>query len=203
MKASRLTFVSKAAYSTRWHLYVSAGQGSFMDGSFPRKLLLNIDNTTIPVNYGVRACKELRMPGSIQSQHKLMIHGSLRGCKGWRLEAAHGLPATHRFCVCDQEAAKRRERNEAYTLNPRPKTAHEALGKGPPKQCSRFLQGLCLRNKRGVRCNLSHEAPGAWIDNKCTIRCRLHPHKKIPGVCLNGPACTDSSHILVRLPPTA
>ena len=27
------TFVSKAAYSTRWHLYVSAGQGSFLDPS--------------------------------------------------------------------------------------------------------------------------------------------------------------------------
>ena len=68
-------------------------------------------------------------------------------------------------------------------------TSHEAPGKGPPKQCSRFLQGLCLRNKRGVHCNLLHDVPGAWIENKCTIRCRLHPHKKIPGVCLNGPSC--------------
>ena len=59
------TFVSKAAYSTRWHLYVSAGQGSFLDGSFPRKLLLNVNNSIIPVNYGIRACKELRMPESI------------------------------------------------------------------------------------------------------------------------------------------
>ena len=31
--------------------------------------------------------------------------------------------------------------------------------------------------------------PGAWIDNKCTIRCHLHPHKKIAGCCLNGPTC--------------
>mmetsp|Transcript_17511 Transcript_17511/g.48916 ORF Transcript_17511/g.48916 Transcript_17511/m.48916 type:complete len:129 (+) Transcript_17511:483-869(+) len=82
------TFVSKAAYSTRWHLYVSAGQGSFLDGNFPRKLILNVNNITIPVNYGVRACKPLRMPEKIQSPHKLMIHGSLRGCKGWRMEDA-------------------------------------------------------------------------------------------------------------------
>ena len=121
MKASRLTFVSKAAYSTRWHLYVSAGQGSFMDGSFPRKLLLNIDNTTIPVNYGVRACKELRMPDSIQSQHKLMIHGSLRGCKGWRLEAAHGLPATHRFCVCRPRSGETPRAQRSLQAEPTPK----------------------------------------------------------------------------------
>ena len=130
------TFVSKAAYSTRWHLYVSAGQGSFMDSSFPRKLLLNIDNATIPVNFGVRACKELRMPETIQSHHKLMIHGSLRlrGCKGRRLEAAHGLPATLRFCVCEQEAAKRRERNEASGPMGHPNSSGSRLmagGEGP------------------------------------------------------------------------
>ena len=141
------------------------------------------------MNYAVRACKEISMPANIQSPHKLMIHGSLRGCKGWRPEVAKGLPNSARICECEQEAAKRRARNEAQRLNPRPKSAHEALGKGPPKQCARFTQGLCLRNKRGVRCNLSHDVPGAWIDNKCTIRCHLHPHKKIPGVCLNGPAC--------------
>ena len=101
------TFVSKAAYSTRWHLYVLAGQGSFLDGSFPRKLLLLIDGKTIPVNYAVRACKAISMPANIQSPHKLMIHGSLRGCKGWRPEAAKGLPNSARMATCSVPVSAR------------------------------------------------------------------------------------------------
>ena len=37
--------------------YVLAGQGSFLDGNFPRKLLLQIDGKTVPVNYVIRACR--------------------------------------------------------------------------------------------------------------------------------------------------
>ena len=147
------------------------GQGTFLSSNFPRKIVLTIDNKTVPVNYAVRACKPIAMPPNIQSPHKLMIHGSTKGCKGWRPEVALGLSPIHRICECDAEAAKRRERNESRKIAPHPKSAHEALGKAPPKPCARFTQGLCLRNKRGVRCNLSHAIPGAWIDNKCTIRC--------------------------------
>eukprot|EP00967_Tisochrysis_lutea_P121988 scaffold201487_cov28-Tisochrysis_lutea.AAC.4 len=111
------------------------------------------------------------------------------------LRASSPLAFTRRICECDQEAVavKRRERKEAQRLNPRPKSAHEALGRGLPKHCLRFLQGLCLRNKletgRPLQ-SLPRHSGGAWYRQpKCTIRCRLHPHKKIPGVCLNGPAC--------------
>ena len=34
------TFVLKVARSTRWHLYVSAAQGTFLSGNFPRKIVL-------------------------------------------------------------------------------------------------------------------------------------------------------------------
>eukprot|EP00967_Tisochrysis_lutea_P054093 scaffold67477_cov31-Tisochrysis_lutea.AAC.1 len=109
------------------------------------------------------------MPQGLQTPHKLMIHGSLRGCKGWRPEVARNLQPAHRRCICDAEAAKRKERVEVEAwkrkIAPRPKSVREALGKDPPKTCARFTQGLCLRNKRGVRCDLSHEIPSAWIDN--------------------------------------
>ena len=52
----------KVAHSTRWHLYISAIQGSFLAGNFPLKLILIIDNKTAPVNYTIRACKPLQMP---------------------------------------------------------------------------------------------------------------------------------------------
>eukprot|EP00967_Tisochrysis_lutea_P159151 scaffold328761_cov54-Tisochrysis_lutea.AAC.1 len=72
------TFVSKVAHSARWHLYISATQGTFINGNFPRKLLLSIDGKPVPVNYAIRACKPLQMPPALQSQHKLAVHGSLK-----------------------------------------------------------------------------------------------------------------------------
>eukprot|EP00967_Tisochrysis_lutea_P090869 scaffold130186_cov34-Tisochrysis_lutea.AAC.1 len=58
-----------------------------------------------------------------------MIHGSTKGCKGWRPEVARGLTPMHRLCGCDAEAAKRKERKESWKTAPRPKSAREALGK--------------------------------------------------------------------------
>eukprot|EP00967_Tisochrysis_lutea_P090160 scaffold128798_cov40-Tisochrysis_lutea.AAC.5 len=88
----------------------------------------------------------------------------LRGCKGWRLEAAQGLPATHRFCVCEQEAAKRRERNEAFQLNPRPKSAHERTKhwrQGPTKTMLAVPSRPLPTEQAG--CSLQPlDAPGAW-----------------------------------------
>ena len=71
------TFVSKVAHSTRWHIYISAVQGNFLAGNFPRKLILIIDNKAVPVNYAIRACKPLQMPQALQSGGR-----DWRSCEG-------------------------------------------------------------------------------------------------------------------------
>jgi len=145
------TFVSKVAHAPRWHLYVAATQGSFLTSNFPRKLLLNIDNSVVPVNYAVRACKALQMLPAMQSYHKLMVHGSLKGCKGWRPEVAHNLLTAHRLCVCDAEAAKRKERKEAYWVKlPRPYASPSACNASPLTACpsQRYTCRRCTRAAR-------------------------------------------------------
>mmetsp|Transcript_3850 Transcript_3850/g.12284 ORF Transcript_3850/g.12284 Transcript_3850/m.12284 type:complete len:258 (-) Transcript_3850:688-1461(-) len=137
------TFVSKVAHAPRWHLYVAATQASFLTSNFPRKLLLNIDNTVVPVNYAVRACKALQMPPAMQSYHKLMVHGSLKGCKGWRPEVANNLLPAHRLCICDAEAAKRKERKEAWQTNgPASEDGTRGTRKRPPLKAVRLNMQL-------------------------------------------------------------
>ena len=51
------------------------------------------------------------------------------------------------------------------------------------KHAHRPFHKASASRSRGASAVLSPTASGgrAWIDKKCTIRCRLHPHKKIPG----------------------
>eukprot|EP00967_Tisochrysis_lutea_P065207 scaffold84710_cov33-Tisochrysis_lutea.AAC.1 len=59
-----------------------------------------------------------------------MIHGSTKGCKGWRPEVALGLPPTHRICECDAEAGEpQRVRPKDQPVRRRHGTHHERLHK--------------------------------------------------------------------------
>eukprot|EP00962_Isochrysis_galbana_P026688 scaffold8292_cov120-Isochrysis_galbana.AAC.12 len=98
-----------------------------------------------------------------------------------------------RMCSCEFEKKQFNDRKarrvEVQNLNVR-----DALRAPPPKPCQRFLNGICLLNKKGKKCSSLHNLPGAWEvlpDGKtlCTIECNLKPHATIKQACINGKEC--------------
>jgi hypothetical protein len=175
-----------------WHLYVVPKEGNVFGFNWPRKILIEVDSKVCAIDYAIR--ESLELGGKDEA---LCLDYGMRGCKGYKPPTAcSALTAKgiqFRTCACDLEkegAAKRLDRRIAQkTIDTR-----AALGAAPAAPCQRFIQGICLLNKKGKKCSSNHNIEGLWdvdANNKpvCVVECALKPHSTIKGLCINSKDC--------------
>eukprot|EP00962_Isochrysis_galbana_P049107 scaffold20711_cov124-Isochrysis_galbana.AAC.3 len=144
-----------------WHLYVIPMSGPILGFNWPRKLLLLLEIHDImrAIDYIIR--ESLELGGKDKA---LVVHYDPKGCKGYNMKVASTLISRGfnvRMCSCafDKQEYDRRKirRTETQNINIR-----AALGAPPPKPCQRFVDGICLLNKKGKKCSSSHDLPDMW-----------------------------------------
>jgi hypothetical protein len=128
-----------------WHLYVLPMMGPALGFDWPRKLLVEVDNRIVAIDYVIRESAQLG--GKDKS---LCIHYEPRGCKGYIPEIGSNLMGRGykiRICSCAFEKEQYNDR-KARRIESNQVNVREALGAPPSKPCQRFLQGICLLNKK-------------------------------------------------------
>jgi hypothetical protein len=174
-----------------WHVYVLPITGPTYGFHWPKKILIDIDGDFFPIDYAIRASLELG-----GKDDNLCLHYGLRHCKGYNAVEGKTLLEKKfkiRLCECDQN------KEQAYARKAR-RVEHKAIDfraalQAPsPKDCSRFLNGICLLNKKGKKCSSNHNIKDAWDTSPegeicCTIECGLKPHSMLQGYCLLGKEC--------------
>jgi hypothetical protein len=109
--------------------------GSALGFDWPRKLLLEVNNRAVAIDYVIR--ESAQVGGNDKS---LVIHYEPRGCKGYNPKVGSptfyvGKGSNIRICSCAFEREQFKDckarRTETYNVNVR-----AALGALPPKPCA-------------------------------------------------------------------
>jgi hypothetical protein len=156
-----------------------------------RKLLVDINGEYKAIDYVVREGAQ-----RVGKDEALAIHYEPRGCKGYKEAIGkrlleEGFPI--RICQCELEKSEAGARKERR-LNDQHNDIRKALGAPPARQCQRFINGICLLNKKGKSCSSSRDIQGLWdmspySQKICVVQCALKPHPTMKGFCINGKEC--------------
>jgi hypothetical protein len=174
-----------------WHIYVLPITGPTFGFNCPKKILIDVDGDKYAIDYAIRASLELGGQDS-----NLCLHYGLRNCKGYNADEGKTLldkKLKIRICACEENKEQANSR-KARRIELKDVDVRVALKAPPSKDCSRFLNGICLLNKKGKKCSSNHNIKDAWVTSPegkicCTIECALKPHSMLQGCCMLGKDC--------------
>jgi hypothetical protein len=131
-----------------WHVYVVPITGPIFGFNWPTKILIDVDGDKYSIDYAIRARLDLGGKDS-----NLCLHYGPRDCKGYNAEEGKTLLAKKfkiRICACEENKELANSR-KARRIEHTDIDIRTALKAPPPKDCSRFLSGICLLNKKGKK----------------------------------------------------
>jgi exonuclease III len=182
-----------------FHTYGVPFTGNTLGFKWPSKLLIEVPTPAgvkaASVDYAVR---ESTLLGG--KDKNIVICNSLKGCKGYKPEMGESLISkgfSIRLCKCEAKKAEFNQR-KMRRIETQEMDMRAVLGlTSPPKDCTRFLNGICLLNKKGKKCSSNHNIPGTWGTTAegaqvCLLECQLNPHPTFKGLCNNGKECLYS-----------
>jgi hypothetical protein len=158
-----------------------------------------VDGDKYSIDYAIRASLELGGKDS-----NLCLHYGLRNRKGCNADEGSKTLLDKKFkihiCACEENKEQANSR-KARRIELKDVDVWVALKAPPSKDCSRFLNGICLLNKKGKKCSSNHNIKDAWVTSPegnicCTIECALKPHSSAPSSptqCFKDTACSARS----------
>jgi hypothetical protein len=173
-----------------WHVYVVSITGPTFGFNWPKKILIDVDGQIL------NRLRDPRQPRTRGQGHQSLP--PLRASRLQRVQRRRG-PDPSRQEIQDPHLRVRENKELANSRKAR-RIEHKdidiraALKAPPPKGCSRFLNGICLLNKKGKKFSSNHNIKDAWVTSPegklcCTIECALQPHSMLQGYCLLGKEC--------------